>query len=71
MLIILKYPMFTLQKYDSANNAVLEAKTLFYEHVNIDSTGEGLTYDEVITARVSETAWKAIIIRQYFMRLKL
>ena len=71
MPIILKYPISHSHKYDSAKNAGLEAKALFYEHINNDSTVEGLSYHEVFTIHVNKTACWSIPIRQNFLRLKL
>ena len=70
MPIILDYPIFTHRKYDSANNGGLEAGTLFYEHINSDSTVEGISHQDIFTIRANKTACRSIIITQNFMRVK-
>jgi len=70
MLIILKYPISHHQKYDNVNIARSEAEVLLYEHINSDSTVEGLSITEVFTFRVNKTTFYAIPIRQNFVRLK-
>ena len=69
MAVLFPYPIFTYQKYDSVNIEGLDGGTLFYEHINSDSTVEGLAYQEVFTIRASRTARRSIPIRQFFVRL--
>jgi len=70
MPIILNYPMFTHRKYNGAKDWRLEAKALFYEHINSDSTVEGLSYHEVFTIHMYKMPCGSIPIRQKFVRVK-
>jgi len=70
MPIILKYLHLHSRKYDSVNNGGLEAGTLFYEHINSDSTVEGISHQDIFTIRANKTACRSIIITQNFVRVK-
>ena len=69
MAVLFPYPIFTYQKYDSVNIEGLDGGTLFYEHINSDSTVEGLAYQEVFTIHINKTVCRSIPIKQNFVRV--
>jgi len=71
MAVLFPYPIFTHQKYNNGDIEGLDGGTLLYEHINNDSTVEGLAYQEVFTIRASRTARRSITLRHNFVRLKL